>query len=72
LDSFARRHGVNRETQERSSSLAGYGRRKLAGSERASHALIFIQILLGNIILRYLVRANLPLIGTPGMFHALH
>ena len=44
----------------------------LPARREASHPLFFIQILLGNIILRYLVRANLPLIGAPGVFHALH
>ena len=32
----------------------------LTGAERASHSLFFIQIFLGNVILRYLMRANFP------------
>ena len=39
---------------------------------RASQSLFFIQIFLGNIILRYLMRANLPLISAPSVFHARH
>lgn len=44
----------------------------LTGAERASCSLFFIQIFLGNIILRYLMRANFPLISAPGVFHARH
>ena len=33
---------------------------------------IFIQIFLGNIILRYLMRANFPLISAPSVFYARH
>jgi hypothetical protein len=40
--------------------------------QRASQSLFFIQIFLGNIILRYLMRSNLPLISAPSVFHARH
>jgi len=67
LDSFASWQGVNRETDERG---RGYGR--IGILQRASQSLFFIQIFLGNIILRYLMRANLPLISAPSVFHARH
>jgi hypothetical protein len=62
LDSFASWQGVNREKDERRRGLAGqdYGRIGILPPRRASH---FIQIFLGNIILRYLMRANFPLIS---------
>ena len=41
----------------------------LTGAERASHSLFFIQIFLGNIILRYLMRANFLLVSAPSVFH---
>src|SRR5437762_14086698 len=44
----------------------------LTGAERASHSLFFTQIFLGNIILRYLMRANFPLISAPSVFYARH
>src|ERR1035438_2640129 len=44
----------------------------LTGAERASHSLFFIQIFLGNIILRYLMRANLLLVSVTGVFYARH
>jgi hypothetical protein len=42
----------------------------LTGAERASHSLFFIQIFLGYIILRYLMRANFTLLSASGVFHA--
>src|SRR5204862_2215395 len=49
-----------------------YGKTNLTGAERASHSLFFTQIFLGNIILRYLMRANFPLISAPSVFYARH
>ena len=75
LDSFAGWQGVNRETDEQGRGFAGqdYGKdTNLTGAERASHSLFFIQIFLGNIILRYLMRVNFPLVSAPGVFHARH
>ena len=74
LDSFASWQGVNRETDERGRGLAGqdYGRIRILPAERASHSLFFIQIFLGNIILRYLMRANLLLVSVTSVFYARH
>ena len=44
----------------------------ITGAERASHSLFFIQIFLGNIILRYLMRANFVAVTRPTIFHATY
>ena len=74
LDSFAGWQGVNRQTDKAAASLVqDHGKdTNLTGAERASHSLFFIQIFLGNIILRYLMRVNFPLVIAPGVFHPRH
>jgi len=44
----------------------------LTGAERASHSLFLRRIFLGNILLRYLMRANFPLISARSVFQARH
>jgi len=59
----------------RGRGLAGqdYRRIRILPARREPLTLyFFIQIFLGNIILRYLMRANFPLISAPGVFHARH
>jgi len=75
LDFFASWQGVNRETDERGRGLAGPGLWEdtdLTGAKRAYHSLFFIQIFLGNIILQYLMRANLLLVSVTSVFDARH
>ena len=43
-----------------------------ARAEPSGHSLLFIQILLGNIILGYFVRPNSLFILIPGILHACH
>src|SRR5437016_6912516 len=75
FDSFVSWQGVNGETDETRPHPHWSGLWKdtnLTGAERASHSLFFTQIFLGNIILRYLMRANFPLISAPSVFYARH
>ena len=75
FDSFASWHGLDRAKQmnEEAASLVRIeGIRSRTGAEKATHSLFLIQIFLGNIILRYLMSANFPLISAPSVFHARH
>ena len=68
------RGSTGKQMNEAAASLVqDYGKdTNLTGAARASHSLFFIQIFLGNIILRYLMRVNFPLVSVPGVFHARH
>ena len=75
FDSFVSWQEVNGETDETRPHPHWSGLWKdtnLTGAERASHSLFFTQIFLGNIILRYLMRANSPLISALSVFYARH
>lgn len=68
-------NGVNRRTDEPGRGLAGQdygGLRILPARNRASPSLFLIRILLGNVILQYLMRANLALVNVGSVLHARH
>ena len=75
FDSFASWHGVNRAKQmnEATASRVGYGIVPARRKPLTHYFLSFlIQIFLGNIILRYLMSANFPLLSAPCVFYARH